>query len=132
MRSPIRVRRVYAEPEKQEGQRYLVERLWPRGVRNDALRLEAWLQDVAPSATLRRWYGHEPDKWPEFRKRYVAELRANKAAVAQLKQKIAKRTVTFVFAASDAERNSAVTLKKFLTQRPKKAAARGKTKAVRK
>lgn len=110
----IQLKRAYEAAAKSDGLRILVERLWPRGVSKEKAAIDLWLKDIAPSAELRKWYGHDPDKWSEFRKRYRAELRANKDVVSQLKQKIAKRTVTFVFAASDTEHNSAVVLKEFL------------------
>lgn len=113
----IHLKRAYEAATKSDGLRILVERLWPRGVSKEKAAIDLWLKDIAPSAELRKWFGHDPDKWAEFRKRYRAELRANKDAVAELKQKIAKRTVTFVFAASDTERNSAVALKEFLKRR---------------
>lgn len=119
----IQLKRAYEAASKSDGLRILVERLWPRGVSQEKAAIDLWLKDIAPSAELRKCYRHDPDKWPEFRKRYRAELRANEDVVAQLKQKIAKRTVTFVFAASDRERNSAVALKEFLTRRTKKATA---------
>lgn len=111
------LKRAYETASKSDGLRILVERLWPRGVSKEKAAIDLWLKDIAPSTELRKWYGHDPDKWPGFRKRYRAELRANKDVVAQLKQKIAKRTATFVFAASDTEHNSAVALKEFLGRR---------------
>lgn len=113
----IQLKRAYEAAAKSDGLRILVERLWPRGVSKEKAAIDLWLKGIAPSAELRKWYGHDPDKWPEFRKRYWAELRANKNAVAELKQKIAKGSVTFVFAASDTEHNSAVALKEFLERR---------------
>ena len=100
-----------------------MERLWPRGVSKEKAAIDLWLKEIAPSTELRKWFGYDPDKWPEFQKRYRAELRANKDLVTQLKQKIATGIVTFVFAASDQERNSAVTLKEFLTRQTTKTAA---------
>ena len=113
----IQLKRAYEAASKSDGLRILVERLWPRGVSKDKAAIDLWLKEIAPSTELRKWFGHDPDKWPEFRKRYRAELRANKDLVTQLKQKIAAGTVTFVFAASDHERNSAVALKEFLERR---------------
>lgn len=76
----IRLKRAYEPVAKTDGRRVLVERLWPRGVSKARLRLDEWAKDVAPSAALRRWYGHDPERWPEFRRRYFAELRPNGAA----------------------------------------------------
>lgn len=110
----IQLKRAYEAAAKSDGLRILVERLWPRGVSKEKAAIDLWLKEIAPSTELRKWFGHDPDKWPEFRKRYWAELRANKELISQLRQKITTGTVTFVFAASDVERNSAVALKEFL------------------
>jgi len=115
----IRLKRAYDDPAKSDGRRFLVERLWPRGVKKEDLAVEAWLKDVAPSAELRKWYAHDPEKWPEFRKRYRAELRANDSEdLAMLRQAVrGKGTVTLVFAAKDPERSSARVLKELLERR---------------
>ncbi len=113
---PIRVKRVYEPADPVDGERYLVERLWPRGVRRDALQLTAWLRDVAPSDALRRWYGHDPARWPEFQRRYRAELLANPAAWQPLLEAARRGVVTLLFSARDTERNSAVVLRAFLEE----------------
>jgi len=113
---PIRVKRVYEPVDPSDGERYLVERLWPRGVRRDALQLTAWLRDVAPSDALRRWYGHDPTRWPEFQRRYRAELLANPAAWQPLLEAARRGVVTLLFSARDTERNSAVVLRAFLEE----------------
>jgi len=113
---PIRVKRVYEPVDPSDGERYLVERLWPRGVRRDALQLTAWLRDVAPSDALRRWYGHDPTRWPEFQRRYRAELLANPAAWQPLLAAARRGVVTLLFSARDTERNSAVVLRAFLEE----------------
>ncbi|MCX2726697.1 DUF488 domain-containing protein [Thermomicrobium sp. 4228-Ro] len=113
---PIRVKRVYEPADPSDGERYLVERLWPRGVRRDALQLTAWLRDVAPSDALRRWYGHDPAKWPEFQQRYRAELLANPSAWQPLLEAARRGVVTLLFSARDTERNSAVVLRAFLEE----------------
>lgn len=110
----IRLKRAYEPAEPGDGQRFLVERLWPRGVRKEDLPLEAWLKDVAPSPALRTWFAHDPAKWGEFKRRYAAELRANEAAVAPLRAAARKGTVTLVYAARDTERNSAALLREYL------------------
>jgi uncharacterized protein YeaO (DUF488 family) len=94
-----------------------VERLWPRGVSKQKAKIDLWLKDLAPSRDLRKWYGHDPARWPQFRKWYWAELKGQGDVVTLLKYVTQERTVTFVFAASDEERNSAVALKEFLEQR---------------
>jgi uncharacterized protein YeaO (DUF488 family) len=77
----IKLKRAYEPAAREDGTRFLVERLWPRGVKKDALRVDAWLKDVAPSTELRQWFGHDPAKWPEFQRRYRAELNANREAL---------------------------------------------------
>ena len=109
----IRLKRIYEPATREDGERYLVERLWPRGVTRGAARLTAWLKDVAPSPALRRWYGHDPKRWAEFRRRYVAELRApEKRQLLRCLAEAARRgTVTLIFAARDLEHNSALVLR---------------------
>jgi uncharacterized protein YeaO (DUF488 family) len=115
----IRLKRAYDAPAASDGLRILIERLWPRGVSKKRAALDLWLKDVAPSPELREWYGHEPAKWPQFRRRYSAELRRLGDVLTLLKLVAEGRTVTFVYAASDTERNSALVLKEFL-ERPDK------------
>ncbi len=112
----IRLKRAYEAPAKSDGKRILVERLWPRGMRKDALKLDEWAKEISPSPALRKWYGHEPDKWPEFKKRYRAELKAKKQQIALLRALCVQGPVTFVYAAKDEERNSAAVLKGFLEE----------------
>lgn len=108
----IRTKRVYEPAARQDGARVLVERLWPRGVTRDAARLTEWLKDVAPSPSLRRWFGHDPERWEEFRRRYEAELQApeRQALLRRLVDTARHGTVTLVFAARDPHHNSAVVL----------------------
>lgn len=113
----IRLKRVYEKPANEDGLRILVERLWPRGLTKQKAQVDVWLKEIAPSHELRRWYGHEPEKWPEFQRRYRAELRENKSVLEELKQMIAGKTTTLLFAASDTERNSAVVLQRVLAGR---------------
>lgn len=110
----IKLKRAYEPAAKDDGLRILVERLWPRGVSKQKARIDLWLKAVAPSTDLRKWYNHDPARWPEFRKRYWAELDDVGDVVALLKLVTDARTVTFVYAAGDEERNSAVALKTFL------------------
>lgn len=110
----IRLKRVYDKPAKSDGLRILVERLWPRGLTKEAAVVHQWMKEVAPSPALRQWYAHDPLKWPEFQRRYQAELKANSEAVAALIAIGAGKTVTFVYAAKDEEKNSATVLKAFL------------------
>jgi uncharacterized protein YeaO (DUF488 family) len=110
----IRLKRAYEAASKDDGLRILVERLWPRGVSRQQARIDLWLKDLAPSTELRQWYGHDPARWPQFRKRYRAELKAKGDLPLLLKLVAEDRTVTFVYAAADEQRNSAAALKEFL------------------
>jgi uncharacterized protein YeaO (DUF488 family) len=118
----IRLKRAYDPPSAEDGSRYLVDRLWPRGVRKDALALEAWLKDLAPTNELRRWFHHDPAHWEAFRQRYLAELEANPQMPAFLQQVAAARAagqdVTLIYGAADREHNQAVVLKEFLDSHP--------------
>ena len=113
----IQVKRAYEAISKSDGPRFLVERLWPRGIRKDDLHIEAWIKDVAPSTELRRWFQHDPTKWPEFRRRYFRELERNSDAWQQLLAKARLGRVTLVYGARDIEHNNAVALKEFLERK---------------
>lgn len=113
----IRLKRAYDPPTPADGRRVLVERLWPRGVSRKQLRLDAWAKEVAPSPALRRWFGHDPIRWTEFRRRYFEELRANEDAWRPLLADARRGRVTLVYAARDVEHNGAVALKAFLDRR---------------
>jgi uncharacterized protein YeaO (DUF488 family) len=110
----IKLKRAYEPASKDDGLRVLVERLWPRGVSKHKARIDLWLKALAPSTELRQWYGHDRARWPQFRKRYWAELKGQGDLLALLKYVAQERAVTFVYAAGDEERNSAVALKQFL------------------
>jgi uncharacterized protein YeaO (DUF488 family) len=109
----IQLKRAYDPPQETDGERLLVDRLWPRGWRKEAARLSAWLKDLAPSDELRRWFGHDPSRWLEFQKRYQAELQApeKETLLRELAQKARQGRVTLVFAAHDIFHNNAVVLK---------------------
>ncbi len=113
--SIIALKRAYEAPDASDGTRILVERLWPRGLTKEKAAIDHWVKAVSPSPALRRWYGHQPELWPEFQQRYRAELDANPEAVAALQALCAEGPVTFVYAARDEERNSATVLKAYLT-----------------
>lgn len=113
----IKLKRAYEPATSADGLRILVERLWPRGVSKQKAKIDLWLKDLAPSQDLREWYGHDPVRWPQFRKRYVAELKDQESLLALLKYIGDQQTVTFIYAASDVEHNSALALKEFLEQR---------------
>jgi uncharacterized protein YeaO (DUF488 family) len=112
----IHLKRAYDEPASADGARYLVDRLWPRGVKKADLALADWVKEVAPSAELRQWFHHDPAKWPEFQRRYAAELQAQPGAWQRLLQAARNGDITLVFGARDTEHNDAVVLKAFLEQ----------------
>lgn len=113
----IRLKRVYEPPEPRDGARFLVERLWPRGMSKQQLRVDGWLRDVAPSTELRLWFSHDPHKWDEFRRRYFAELDRRPETWQPLLEAARTGTVTLVFSARDTEHNNAVALKEYLEKR---------------
>lgn len=113
----VKLKRAYEAPTRSDGRRVLVDRLWPRGISKDRLRLDDWLKDVAPSAALRDWFGHEPSKWDEFKDRYFRELDDRPATVERLLGKHRAETVTLVFGARDRVHNNAVALKDYLERR---------------
>jgi uncharacterized protein YeaO (DUF488 family) len=110
----IRIERVYDFKRRGSGTYFLVDRLWPRGVKKETLRLDGWLKDVAPSDRLRTWFAHDPKKWPEFQRRYFAELDRNPEAWRPLLEAARSGEVTLLFGAKDLERNNAVVLKSYL------------------
>jgi len=110
----IRVKRVYDAPEPEDGARFLVDRLWPRGVKREALQLEGWLKELAPSDELRRWFGHDPARWEAFQRRYFAELDARPEVWEPLLEAARRGNLTLLYAARDAEHNNAVALKAYL------------------
>lgn len=112
-------KRAYEPASPEDGERYLVDRLWPRGVKKEALALTGWLKDVAPSTELRRWFGHDPARWDEFRRRYLAELKANAAALRPLREALKRGPVTLVYSAHDEAHNQAVVLRELLSKRSK-------------
>lgn len=114
----IRLKRAYDPPSKQDGQRVLVDRLWPRGLKKQDADIDYWLKEVAPSSELRKWFGHDPQKWETFRKRYRRELQDNPQAFKQLKSLADQGRVTLLYAARDQKHNQAVVLKQILMDEP--------------
>jgi uncharacterized protein YeaO (DUF488 family) len=113
-RKMIKLKRVYEPASPDDGVRILVERLWPRGIKKDALKVDAWLKDVAPSDGLRRWFGHEPKKWNGFLDRYFAELDANPQTWESVAKAAGRGRVTLIYSSRDTEHNNAVALKDYL------------------
>jgi uncharacterized protein YeaO (DUF488 family) len=112
----IHLARVYDDQGADALPRFLVERLWPRGVRRADLEMTDWLKDIAPSADLRRWFAHDPEKWNEFRRRYFAELDANPDAWRPLRDAALAGGVTLLYSSRDAEHNNAVALREYLAR----------------
>ncbi len=113
----IKLKRVYEEEDSQDGIRYLVERLWPRGVKKTSLRIDAWLKDAGPSTELRKWFSHDPGKWPEFRRRYFAELDRAPDVWAPVAHAARGGAVTLLYSSHDTEHNNAVALKEYVEQK---------------
>jgi uncharacterized protein YeaO (DUF488 family) len=112
--SQLRLKRAYAPPAEEDGVRILVDRLWPRGLTKSKAAIDQWMKEVAPSAELRKWFGHEPDRWPEFRRRYREELRRHSAELDEIRELAQQGPVTLVFSARDEQHNDAVVLKEAL------------------
>ena len=110
----IRTRRVYEEPAPGDGVRVLVDRVWPRGISRERAAVALWLKDIAPSTALRKWFGHDPERWDGFRERYFEELDAMPDVVAQLRATAAGNTLTLVYSARDTAHNQAVALSEYL------------------
>jgi uncharacterized protein YeaO (DUF488 family) len=113
----VRLKRAYLPATAADGARLLVDRLWPRGVRKAAAAIDLWIKDVAPSTALRKWFAHDPARWPAFRRRYAAELRGHHEELAGLRALARRKTVTLVFAARDERHNDAVVLRDVLLGR---------------
>jgi uncharacterized protein YeaO (DUF488 family) len=110
----ILIKRTYDAPERKDGFRILVDRLWPRGLKKEDSRTREWLKDIAPSDGLRKWFSHDPDKWQEFKRRYFKELIEKNDLIKQLKEKAKGQTITLLYSAKDLKYNNAVALKEYL------------------
>jgi len=113
----IRIKRIYEPASGDDGARVLVDRIWPRGIRKDEAQLTLWLKDVAPSTALRKWFGHDPARWTEFRERYRRELAGDAPAVAELRDLAGEGRVTLLYGARDETHNQAVVLAEYLKDR---------------
>jgi uncharacterized protein YeaO (DUF488 family) len=112
----IQIKRVYDPPAKEDGARFLAERLWPRGMRKEALHMDAWYRDIAPSHDLRRWFSHDPAKWKEFQRRYRAELADNRAACQPLLDAAKQGNITLLYSAHDTEHSNVIVLRSYLEE----------------
>jgi uncharacterized protein YeaO (DUF488 family) len=113
----IKLKRAYEPASRTDGKRFLVERLWPRGVKKSSLPLAGWLKEVAPSTGLRKWFNHDPAKWNEFRKRYFVELNDHDETVQQLLQAARQGTITLIYSSHDEQHNNAAALQEYLGSR---------------
>jgi uncharacterized protein YeaO (DUF488 family) len=120
----IKLERVYDKRGSADGKHYLVERLWPRGIKKVSLHLDGWFKDAAPSTELRKWFSHDPEKWEEFRRRYFAELDRAPEAWEPILQAARKNTVTLLYSSHDTEHNNAVALKEYLERNKRSRAVR--------
>ena len=112
----IKIKRVYEQPDKEDGVRILVCGLWPRGLTKTKARVDLWMKDIAPSTELRKWFNYNPEKWVEFKTRYRSELKKNNERMALLKKEARKGTITLLHGAKDDEHNAAIVLQKFLNR----------------
>jgi uncharacterized protein YeaO (DUF488 family) len=113
---PIKLKRAYEHASPEDGTRILVDRLWPRGLSKEAAAIDHWLKDVAPSTELRKWFGHDPARWDEFRRRYMAELRQHAEPLGEIRKLARRGPITLVYAAHDELHNDAVVLRAVLTR----------------
>lgn len=106
----LSIKRSYEAPAASDGKRILIDRLWPRGLSKEKARIDLWMKEIAPSSNLRKWFGHDPEKWKEFQTRYKKELAANSELVDSIRKMAKRETVTLVYSAKDEEHNDAVVL----------------------
>ncbi len=125
----IKLKRVYEKESPDDGTRFLIERLWPRGIKKSALHLDSWLKEAGPSTTLRQWFAHDPAKWDQFRRRYFAELDANPATWEPIVEAARRGAVTLLYSSHDTEHNNAVALKEYLEQKLPKSVKKHKPAA---
>ena len=122
MNTSLRIQRVYEAPAKEDGTRVLVDRIWPRGLSKQEAAIDEWMKEIAPSSALRSWFGHDPQRWPEFREQYFKELGSSADPVSRLVALMSDRPVTLLFAARDTERNNAVALVQYIALHKRKHA----------
>ncbi len=110
----LKIKRIYDPPLPGDGKRILIDRLWARGIKKEDARVDEWIKDISPSTELRKWFGHDPAKWGEFKKRYLSELRDKKEILDRIKNEAKGKTVTLIYSARDEKHNNAVAMKEFL------------------
>ncbi|HVV68445.1 MAG TPA: DUF488 domain-containing protein [Gammaproteobacteria bacterium] len=110
----LKIKRIYEKFQESDGFRILIDRLWPRGIKKENAHIDLWLKEIAPSDALRKWFNHDPQKWPEFQKRYAKELKSKGEVIAIIYQEEQKHTVTLLYGSKETEHNNAIALKKFL------------------
>lgn len=115
----IKLKRAYEPPSRSDGKRLLIDRLWPRGVKKAEAKIDEWMKDIAPSTALRKWFGHDPARWPQFQDRYAAEVRQHPEQLDHLRTLAREGPVTLVFAAHDEQHNDAVVLRDLILGRRK-------------
>lgn len=115
MKSSVQMKRVYETPDKDDGTRILIDRLWPRGLTREKAKVDLWLKEIAPSTELRKWFGHDPEKWKEFQKKYKKEIKENKDTWKILQDKVKEGKVTLIYGAKDEEHNDARVLLEMLS-----------------
>lgn len=116
----LKTKRIYEKPDKEDGFRVLVDRLWPRGLKKSRAQIDLWLKDIAPSSNLRKWFSHDPDKWDEFRKRYFKELGDKKESLLEMIEKAGKKTITLLYSSKEEKFNNAAALREYLQKKMKK------------
>jgi len=113
----IKIKRIYESASPNDGRRIYVDRLWPRGMKKEQVKMNEWLKDISPSDSLRKWFGHDPSKYAEFKRRYTKELKKHSEILERIKKEAKKETVTLLFSAKDVEHNNATVLKELLSGR---------------
>jgi len=114
MKTQLNIKRVYEEASSKDGFRVLVDRLWPRGLKKEDAAIDEWAKDLAPTSELRKWFGHDPERWTDFQKKYKTELKKNEAVASFIADHKGKKHITLLYGAKDAEHNQAIVLKEFL------------------
>ncbi len=112
----IKIKRIYAAPSRNDGKRVYIDRLWPRGMRKEEVKIDEWLKEISPSDTLRKWFGHTPSKYEEFKRRYTKELEKQSELLDRIRKQGEKETITLLFSAKDVEHNNATVLKEILSE----------------